>query len=95
VGRVKYLLHLRSKQEILSHMKQLMQTQRLALYYDPDLIPEINVERFELTKSGQIQFSHPEGSHDDRLWALALAVYATRVLDTSSMTVGYGVPSQF
>jgi len=29
-------------------------------------------------KSGQYQFSHPSGTHDDSLWALALAVYASR-----------------
>ena len=29
-------------------------------------------------KSGQLQFSHPSGTHDDSLWALALAVYASR-----------------
>jgi len=88
-------LTLPSKQEMLSHMKQLMQTKGLALYYDADLIAEINVETFELTKTGQIQFSHPTGTHDDQLWSLALAVYATRTLDTSFMTVAYGVPSSF
>jgi len=34
------------------------------------------VERFELGKSGRLLFSHPEGTNDDRFWALALAVYA-------------------
>lgn len=38
----------------------------------------MNVDRYELTKTGQMQFSHPSGTHDDRLWALALAVYASR-----------------
>ena len=42
------------------------------------MISELNVERFELTKGGQIQFSHPAGTHDDRLFAVALAVYAAR-----------------
>lgn len=55
----------------------------LAVPYDPDLIAELNVERFELTKSGQVQFSHPDGTHDDRLWALALAVYAARTAEVT------------
>jgi hypothetical protein len=42
------------------------------------LIAELNIERFELTKDGKIRFSHPEGTHDDRFWSLALAVAATR-----------------
>jgi hypothetical protein len=46
--------------------------------YDSELIAELNVERYELTKGGQIQFSHPSGTHDDRLFAVALAVYAAR-----------------
>jgi phage FluMu gp28-like protein len=88
-------LTLPSKQEILGYMKQLMQTNHLSLYYDADLNAEINVETFEATKTGQIQFSHPEGTHDDQLWALALAIYATRTPDTSFMRVLYGVPKNY
>jgi len=68
------------KQEILGYLKQQMQNGVIQIPYDSDLIAEINVERFELMKGGQMQFSHPEGTHihDDRLWALALAVFATR-----------------
>src|SRR5438105_383864 len=29
-------------------------------------------------KSGQLRFSHPSGTRDDSLWALALAIYASR-----------------
>jgi hypothetical protein len=49
----------------------------LHLLYDPDLIRELNAERFELGKTGKLLFNHPEGTHDDRFWAVALAVYAT------------------
>jgi phage FluMu gp28-like protein len=88
------MLTVPSKQEILGYMKNMMETEHLGLYLDQDLIAQINVERFELTKAGQIQFSHPEGTHDDELWALALAVYATRTPDTSYMTIGYGVSNR-
>jgi len=37
------------------------------------------VERYELGKSGKILFNHPEGTNDNRLWALALSVYATEM----------------
>ena len=86
------MLSVPSKQEILGYMKHLMQTEALSLYMDEDLLGQINVERYELTKTGQIQFSHPDGTHDDELWALALGVYATRTPDTSFMRVGFGVP---
>ncbi len=61
-----------------TYLKQTMHEDRLAIPYDNELIQELNVERFELTKSGKIKFSHPQGTHDDRFWAVALAVYASR-----------------
>jgi len=73
------------KQEILGHLKQLMQNRLFTYPFDVNLTSELNVERFELTKTGQVQFSHPEGTHDDILWAVALAVYATRAGTGGSM----------
>lgn len=67
-----------SKQEILGYLKLMMQERRILFPYELDFLQELNVERFELTKSGQIQFSHPDGTHDDRFWAFALAVFATK-----------------
>ncbi|MEM2589558.1 MAG: hypothetical protein QXT44_07175, partial [Candidatus Bathyarchaeia archaeon] len=67
-----------SKMEMAQWLKQCMVEKRLKIPYDPELIAELNIERFELTKDGKIKFSHPEGSHDDRFWSLALAVYAAR-----------------
>ena len=58
-------------------------------------IAQINVESYGVTKDGQILFSHPDGTHDDELWALALAVYATRTPDTSFMGEVYGVPHNY
>ncbi|MGA8903679.1 MAG: hypothetical protein WB661_01580 [Candidatus Bathyarchaeia archaeon] len=72
------MLSLPSKQEILGHLKQLMQNELFTFPFDIDLTGELNVEHFELTKTGQVQFSHPDGTHDDILWAVALAVFATR-----------------
>jgi len=72
------MLSVPRKQEVLGFMRTVMQGGKLYYPYDEDLLAEITVERYELMKSGQIQFSHPDGTHDDRLWALALAVYASR-----------------
>jgi hypothetical protein len=57
-------------------LKQRMTEGRLRVPFGLDLLDELNVERYELTKTGRIAFSHPDGTHDDRFWALALAVYA-------------------
>jgi phage FluMu gp28-like protein len=72
------MLSLPSKQEILSHLKQLMENELFTYPFDVNLTAELNVEQFELTKTGQMQFSHPDGTHDDIFWAVALAVFATR-----------------
>jgi phage FluMu gp28-like protein len=67
-----------SKQEILGYLKLMMQERRILFPYELDFLQELNIERYELTKAGQIQFSHPSGTHDDRFWAFALAVFATK-----------------
>jgi phage FluMu gp28-like protein len=66
------------KQNMLYYMRQLMEQDRLHFGYNPDLVNEMNVEQFEYMKTGQTQFSHPSGTHDDRLWAFTLAAYAAR-----------------
>lgn len=68
-----------AKQEMAQLLKQRMQEGLLKLPYDRDLLDELNVERYELTKTGRIAFSHPDGTHDDRFWALALSVYAAEM----------------
>ncbi len=72
------MLSLPKKQEVMVFLKQSMQNGQVHIPYDLELINELNVERYELTKAGQIEFKHPAGTHDDRLWAFALAVYASR-----------------
>ena len=47
----------------------------------------MNVERFELTKEGRLKFSHPEATHDDRLWAVALALSGTMKTEAPSRLV--------
>jgi len=65
-----------TKQEMAQILKQRMRESFLKMPFDRDILDELNTERYELTKTGKITFSHPEGTHDDRFWALALAVYA-------------------
>ena len=52
------------------------QLDNLHIPFDIDLFHELNVERYELAKTGKIIFNHPDGTHDDRFWAVTLAVYA-------------------
>ena len=75
------------KEMVLSHLRELMQTERLSMPYDSQLIAEIHCEKYELTKDGHVTFSHPEGTHDDRLWALALACMSTRRAEAPSRLI--------
>jgi len=51
---------------------------KFELPYDKDVQAELNVEQWEQTLGSEIYtFSHPEGTHDDRFWAICLAVVAT------------------
>lgn len=67
-----------SKQDIMNFLKMMMQQKRFLIPHQLELENELNIERFQLTKSGKIQYSHPDGTHDDRTWAVALAVYSTK-----------------
>lgn len=67
-----------TKEELLSGLKILMEQERLAIPYYRRLCEQINEQQYAYSKSGHLQFSHPPNSHDDMLWALALAVKASR-----------------
>jgi hypothetical protein len=51
-----------------------MEQNGLAIPCHRQLCQQINEQQYVYAKSGHLQFSHPENSHDDMLWALALAV---------------------
>src|SRR3989441_3939072 len=72
-------LSLAKKQEIMDYFKRKMQDGHLHFRRDTELMNEMSAERFQLSKTGQLQFSHVSGTHDDLLWAFALATYASRL----------------
>jgi phage FluMu gp28-like protein len=71
-------LSLPRKSDVMAHLKQVMEQKRLHIPRDRELIIEMNSEIAKLTDAGKTKFSHRSGTHDDRLWALALAVYGSR-----------------
>jgi len=73
-----------SKEEMATIMREKMRTAEVKIPYVParkledvDLTAELNIEKYELMKTGHIRFSHPEGGHDDVFWSAALAFYAS------------------
>jgi len=71
-------LSLPRKSDVMTHLKQVMEQKRLHIPRDRELIIEMNAEIAKLTDAGKTKFYHRSGTHDDRLWALALAVYGSR-----------------
>jgi phage FluMu gp28-like protein len=67
-----------TKTELLTNLKLIMEQQRLALPYDKRLCEQINDQQYDYTGNGKLTFTHPQGTHDDQLWALALAAYAAK-----------------
>ena len=72
------VLTMQEKEAIMTFLKQKMLNRQVAIYHDNELITQLNIERFEATRNGRLKFSHPAGTHDDILWAFALAIYATK-----------------
>jgi len=71
-------LSLPRKSDVMTQLKQVMEQKRLHLPRDRELIIEMNAEISKQTEAGKTKFYHRSGTHDDRLWALALAVYGSR-----------------
>ena len=61
---------------------------KFELPFDQDVQAELNVVQWEQSQGSEVYtFSHPEGSHDDRFWAICLAVFTS----TESPAPGRGV----
>jgi len=73
------------KEDVLGRLKLAMEQHKLVLPRDDSrLLVQITSQQCEPTISGTLRFSHPPGTHDDRLWALALAAYATKIIPPRS-----------
>ncbi len=73
-----------SKEEMANILREKMHASEVKIPYVParkigdiDLTAELNVERYQLMKTGHLGFSHPDGTHDDVFWSTALAVLAS------------------
>ena len=66
----------RSKEEILSNLKILLEQKKLVLpANDLNLLSNLNCIQSEVSRTGGRTFSHPKGTHDDLAYALALACW--------------------
>jgi len=64
------------------------QRRTFELPYDKDVQSELNIVQWEQARGSELYtFSHPEGSHDDRFWAITLAVLAAAQAPPSTIPV--------
>ncbi len=85
-----------SKEEMANILREKMRAGEIKIPYVPtrklgdiDLTAELNVERYELMKTGHLGFSHPEGTHDDVFWSIALAVLGSVRTPMPGIYVGF------
>jgi phage terminase large subunit-like protein len=76
-----------TKTEILTHLKLTMEQHRIAIPYDKRLCQQINDQQYAYTKNGKLTFNPAPNTHDDQLWALALAAYAARTEPTPKLWI--------
>ncbi len=63
-----------TKEDMMTSLKIAMEQNRLAIPYHRRLCQQLNEQQYTYAKNGHLMFSHPQNSHDDMTWALALAV---------------------
>ncbi len=75
----------KEKESMLNYLKLLMEKKQLRIRAeDKELMAQINEQQYEYIKPASAQerihprFNHPRGRHDDQLYALALACYASK-----------------
>lgn len=66
------------KEDLMAKLKLALEHRELILPKEnTQLLVQMTAQQCETTKSGTLKFSHPAGTHDDQLWSLALATYAS------------------
>jgi hypothetical protein len=67
-----------SKRQLLDNLAINLEQDKIKIPNDEGLISELESFRFELTETGKIKVTVPEGMTDDRVMSLALAVWQAR-----------------
>ncbi len=66
-----------TKEDILGRLKLAFEQQKLTLPREnQQLLIQITAQQCQPTISRALKFTHPSGTHDDQLWALALSCWA-------------------
>ena len=74
-----------SKQQLVEHLS--VQIEQEAISFPPikEIIHELEIFQYEITRAGNIRYSAPQGYHDDCVMSLALAVWKARRTNTPTI----------
>lgn len=64
-----------SRKDLLTNLQILLEQEIIKIPNDPILIDELRSFQYELTDTGKVKMSVPDGLHDDMVMSLALAVW--------------------
>ena len=67
-----------SKQELIERLMVAIEQRLITFPKIPELIDELGIFSYEVTDHGNVRFAAPEGSHDDCVMSLSLAVYGLK-----------------
>ncbi|MEM4297050.1 MAG: terminase family protein, partial [Nitrososphaerota archaeon] len=66
------------KEELLEHLRILLEQRQIVIPNDPQLIGSLNCIEYQRTRSGGYLFTHRPGTYDDLAYALALACWCAK-----------------
>ena len=68
-----------SKQQLIEYLSVQLEQQKITFPDIPELIHELELFQYEITRAGNVRYSAPQGYHDDCVISLALACWQMNV----------------
>jgi len=75
-----------SKQQLIEALSVAIEKQEITFPAIPELIHELQIYQYEITRAGNVRYNAPQGYHDDTVIALGLALSGCNVRQFSTMT---------
>jgi hypothetical protein len=75
-----------TKKELIENLSMMIENKQISIPNIPVLINELRLFGYKMSPSGLVQYSAPEGYHDDCVIALALAAWQNRRSDPEVLT---------
>lgn len=73
-----FKFHNQSKQQLIENLAVMLEKKQICFPDIPVLINELEMFQYEMTRSGSIRYSAPDGMHDDCVISLALGAWAMK-----------------